>query len=169
MKLSVNDHSSNHYSKWSPLLDGKNNVAGLFHDTRSAMSAIKDLKNVGISSAEIGVAMRDSLEQQEFVEHTDTRAVEGLITRSLSDGLFGKLTGWLVGIGILSISLGISEEEARYFDSKFRGDGIFLVVNCTGQRPQITDILLAHGADIGPAVKRNVAPEDLWSFGISTA
>lgn len=169
MKLSNNERSSVQHSKWSPLMEGKNNVAGLFHDTRSAMATIKDLKNIGISGSEIGVAMRDSLEQQEFVEHTDTRMVEGLLSRSLSDGLFGKLTGWLVGIGILSLTLGISEEEARYFESKFRGNGILLVINCTGQRLQITDILLAHGADIGPAVKQDVAEGDLWSLGASTA
>jgi len=82
---------------------GRSTVAGLFHDRSQAEQAIRDLQNAGISSDQIGIAMRDQAAQGEMAEQTGTKAAEGAVSGAVGGGLLGGLVGLLVGIGALAI------------------------------------------------------------------
>jgi hypothetical protein len=79
-------------------------VAGLFPDRASAEQAIDELKAVGFTRDQIGVALRDRTAQGVLLEDTGTQvAEEAATTGALGGGLLGGLTGLLIGIGALVI------------------------------------------------------------------
>lgn len=106
-------------------------VVGLFPDTRRAERAIEALKDAGFDNDQIGVAMRDTEEQRDLTERTDTgtspvgeKAARGAVSGGIIGGLVGLLgslfvpgvgpiivAGWLgstlVGIGVGAAAGGI--------------------------------------------------------------
>jgi len=78
-------------------------VAGLFTDRKDAERAINELKSMGFTGDEIGVAMRDRTAQGEMVEDTGSRAAEGATAGAVGGGVLGGLAGFLAGIGALAI------------------------------------------------------------------
>ena len=88
---------------YSPKLTRRHTVAGLFSDRTRAEQAINELKAVGFTGDQIGVAMRDRTAQGELIAETDTQAAEGAVTGAVGGGLLGGLAGFLIGIGALAI------------------------------------------------------------------
>jgi hypothetical protein len=90
-------------------LTGRNTVAGLFRDRKSAERAIEDLKEAGFKGEQIGIVMRDPSEPGRITEHresdrgTTTHAASGAMTGVVGGGLLGGLAGYLVAIGALTI------------------------------------------------------------------
>ncbi|HEV2124640.1 MAG TPA: hypothetical protein VGW38_17955, partial [Chloroflexota bacterium] len=61
----------------------------------------------------------------------------------------GAAAGGVVGA---LIGMGIPEEEARYFESRFRAGDVLVTVNTGAARAlEAIEILRGYGADIGPA------------------
>lgn len=155
-------------------------VVGLFHDRADAESAIENLKRAGFTNEQIGVAMRDRGEQRELAESTETEVATGAATGAISGGIVGGLIGLLgsllipgigpvVAGGVLAstlvgagagaatggiigalVGMGLTEEEATHFDTRFRQGGILVTVNAGARTDQAIDILQRHNADLGP-------------------
>lgn len=71
------------------------------HDTAEAI--VSDLKDVGFSSGDISVLMRDRRGTKEFATENNTKAPEGATTGGVAGMGLGAGLGWLVGIGALAI------------------------------------------------------------------
>jgi hypothetical protein len=82
---------------------GRRTVVGVFENRDDAERAIRQLKDAGFSSDQIGVAMRDRNAQGQLVEDTGTHAAEGAVTGAVGGGILGGLAGLLIGIGALVI------------------------------------------------------------------
>ena len=84
-------------------MTGRKAVAGLFADRADAEAAISELKEMGITGDQIGVAMRDKTAQGDLAKETGTKAAEGATSGALGGGLLGGVLGFLVGAGALAI------------------------------------------------------------------
>jgi hypothetical protein len=82
---------------------GRRTMVGVFDDRGDAERAIRDLKDAGFTSDQIGIAMRDRTEEGKLREDTGTRAAEGAVTGAVGGGILGGLAGLLIGIGALAI------------------------------------------------------------------
>ncbi len=60
----------------------------------------------------------------------------------------GLATGGLIGA---LVGLGVSEEDARHFDSGFREGGTLVTVDAGARTAEAERILGSHNADLGPA------------------
>jgi uncharacterized protein (TIGR02271 family) len=78
-------------------------VVGLFHNQADAERAIRCLKETGFSDNQIGVAIKDRQQQQEFIEGTGTQAAEGATAGAIGGGVLGGVIGLLAGVGALVI------------------------------------------------------------------
>ena len=79
-------------------------VAGLFPDVCSARAAVTELKAVGFTNKEIGLAMTNPAENATPTETvTDTRAAEEAATGAVGGGVLGGLTGLLIAAGVVAI------------------------------------------------------------------
>ncbi|HXE56620.1 MAG TPA: hypothetical protein VNK43_01350 [Gemmatimonadales bacterium] len=79
-------------------------VAGLFPDRTGAEAAIRALKSVGFTDAEIGVALRDRDERGELIQEAGgTKVGQRAATGAVSGGVLGGVLGLLVGVGALAI------------------------------------------------------------------
>jgi hypothetical protein len=79
-------------------------VAGLFPDIRSARAVVTELKAVGFTNKEIGLAMTNPTENATSTETvTDTRAAEEATTGAVGGGVLGGLTGLLIAAGVVAI------------------------------------------------------------------
>ena len=84
-------------------MSGRKTVAGLFQNRADAERAIGELKDLGITGDQIGVAMRDERAQGELAEGTGTKAADAATSGALGGGLLGGVLGFLVGAGALAI------------------------------------------------------------------
>lgn len=73
-------------------------VAGLFETREDAERAVKQLQQYGIDKGNIGVALQDKAEQQEFVDNTGVEA--GAATGAVTGGLLGG------GLGLILSAIG---------------------------------------------------------------
>lgn len=79
-------------------------VADLFPDLRSARDAVTELKAVGFTSREIGLAMTKPTEAAApTATITETRATEEAATGAVGGGVLGGLTGLLIAAGVVTI------------------------------------------------------------------
>src|SRR5947209_4285432 len=76
-------------------------VVGLFDNRDNAQAAIEQLRNGGIESNKIGVAMRSREETQEVT--ADTGVAGGAATGAIGGGALGAIAGLLVGMSTLAI------------------------------------------------------------------
>jgi CBS domain-containing protein len=90
-------------------LTGRNTVAGLFRDRKSAERAIEDLKEAGFKGEQIGIVMRNASEEGHITERRESdrggssHTTSGAMTGAVGGGLLGGLAGYLVAIGALTI------------------------------------------------------------------
>ena len=74
----------------------------------------------------------------------------GPITAALAGAVTGGVTGTVVGgITAALVHTGVEEEEARYYDQRFREGGVLLTVRTGDDRhDEAREILERHGADV---------------------
>src|SRR5262245_46355670 len=76
-------------------------VVGLFDTRDRAQAAIEQLRDAGIDSKHISVAMRSREETEAMT--TDTGVGSGAITGAVGGGVLGGLAGLLVAVGALAV------------------------------------------------------------------
>lgn len=76
----------------------------------------------------------------------------GAVTGALAGGLIGSL-----------VSLGVSEEDARYYDEQIREGAILLAVPEMGRRDEVIDVLEAHHAQNVRAITDRTEERDYKS------
>jgi hypothetical protein len=135
-------------------------ITSLFENAESAKSAILALNKRGFARSDIGIASQNSYEQQDILHSTEAHLLQGLIARSISEGMIGRATRWLLGTDFLSLSLGISKEEASYFDDHFRAGGVFVVVIHNHRCLEAFHLLQTYGAEIFPKDTRQVRSQE---------
>jgi hypothetical protein len=86
----------------TPRIAGETVVA-LFADQNAAERGIQALKAAGFTEQQIGVAVRDTQQQQEITEGTGTKAAEGATAGAMGGGMVGGVIGLLAGVGALVI------------------------------------------------------------------
>lgn len=147
-------------------------IAGLFPDRQSAEQAIVDLKTAGFDASKMGIVLRDhdasiAVAREQGIPSTEGAVTGGLIGGSLgailvavgalaipgvgpfiSGGvlatLIGGTAGWLVG-GLAT--LGIPEDEARYYEGEVQQGRALVTVDAGGRDEEARAIMLRDGAE----------------------
>ncbi len=144
-------------------LSGRTTVAGLFELRPAAEHALEELKAAGFTSDQLSVARNDPGDEAPGRESTAQKAAEGIgpiapaagdlaSALSLAGGMsvhhaaLGAAAGGLVG-GLAS--LGVTDEEARYFQSGFKPGTTLIAVNAGERAAEALQILERNGADTG--------------------
>jgi hypothetical protein len=74
--------------------------------------------------------------------------VGGVLASTLMGMGIGAATGGLIGA---LVGMGVPEEDAKYFDARFREGGTLVTVNAVDSTSEAVAILQRHGADLGPS------------------
>jgi uncharacterized protein (TIGR02271 family) len=80
----------------------------------------------------------------------------GALASTLAGAGIGAAAGGLIGA---LAGMGVPEEDARHFERGFQEGGVLVTVQAGGDTERARQVLLASGADLGPA----------WAVGRSTA
>jgi hypothetical protein len=151
-------------------------VVGVFESRDQAEQAVDQLRRVGFGADQIGVVVRDGSPLEGIVVKGDLAPEKGASTGAVAGGLVGGLlgagialtmpgigpvlaAGVLAGIlggatiGIASgglvgglIGLGLSREEASYFDREFQSGRTLVTVRAGDRYAEAANILSRCGA-----------------------
>lgn len=147
-------------------------VAGIFPDRRSAEHAIVDLKADGFDPQRMGIVMQDRSDANEIAEDQSISSAAGAVTGGVIGGTAGALlaatgalaipgigpfitggvlaslvggtAGWLVG-GLAG--LGLSRDEAQYYQDRVEQGGILVTVDPEGRDAEAQRIMFDNGAE----------------------
>lgn len=165
--MALNRSRSTETERYQPKarnLTGRNTVAGLFRDRKSAERAIDDLKEAGFKGDQIGIVMRDPSEAGRITEHREsdrgatTHAASGAMTGVVGGGLLGGLAGYLLAIGALSIP-GIGPVLAGGVIAEALGLGVIGTTAAVG-----AGIGAAAGGLVGALVGMGIPEEEARYF-----
>jgi hypothetical protein len=161
-------------------------VVGLFGLRADAEAAITELHAAGFSRDAIGVAMQGQAEPSDAAKGAVGGGVLGGLLGILGSLLIpgfgpvvvgGVLTSVLAGAGLGAAaggllgalgSLGVSEEDARHFDTGLRSGGTLVTVDAGARTPEALAILHRHQVDFGPGGARRFDGLDWSARDIST-
>jgi uncharacterized protein (TIGR02271 family) len=157
----------------------RSNVAGYFSDCSKAEQAISNLRAVGFSDNQIGIAVSDGdVSGKESSSGTGGQHHERGVwdrVKSAFTGESEKTEATRAGFGPdyayaddfprYLVGTGATENEARYFNSRLhQGGGCLLTVNTSGGRTaDAIAIMERNGADIGAAAVNFDNEEDVSS------
>jgi hypothetical protein len=157
-------------------------IVGLFLDRVSAEHALVDLRASGFDAQRMGIVMRDPNEARETGASQGVTSTAGAVTGGVIGGTLGAIlaatgtlvipgigpfisggilatalaggaAGWLVG-GL--VGLGLSHEEAQYYQGRVEQGGVLITVDPQGRDEEARQILLKNGAE-------NLDAEAPWS------
>ncbi len=157
-------------------------IVGLFLDRVSAEHAFVDLRASGFDTQRMGIVMRDPNEARETGASQGVTSTAGAVTGGVIGGTLGAIlaatgtlvipgigpfisggilatalaggaAGWLVG-GL--VGLGLSHEEAQYYQGRVEQGGVLITVDPQGRDEEAHQILLKNGAE-------NLDAEAPWS------
>jgi hypothetical protein len=157
-------------------------IVGLFLDRVSAEHAFVDLRASGFDAQRMGIVMRDPNEARETGASQGVTSTAGAVTGGVIGGTLGAIlaatgtlvipgigpfisggilatalaggaAGWLVG-GL--VGLGLSHEEAQYYQGRVEQGGVLITVDPEGRDEEARQILLKNGAE-------NLDAEAPWS------
>lgn len=161
-------------------------VVGVFADRPAAEAAVVALEGAGFTHEHIGFASHGDPVSKEGTDHA-SGALKGAASGSLTGGVVGGLLGALAtvlipgigpviaggllagivagavtggaigGIGGALTGMGVSKEDAEYYDQEFRGGRTIVTVDPGDRRTEAEQIMQAHGAY--NSANRPVAPE----------
>lgn len=168
-------------------------IVGLFSDRVSAEHALVDLRASGFDTQRMGIVMRDPNEARETGASQGVTSTAGAVTGGVIGGTLGAIlaatgtlvipgigpfisggilatalaggaAGWLVG-GL--VGLGLSHEEAQYYQGRVEQGGVLITVDPQGRDEEARQILLKNGAENldaaaswSPMPEREAAPRD---------
>jgi hypothetical protein len=138
---------------------------GVFEVRANAERAIEELHTAGFTGDDIGFVMREATAAN---AGTDSAVAEGATSGMLAGGLIGAFTallipgfGPVIAGGILSglllggavggllgalVSMGVPEDEARYYHNQFELGRAIVTVKAGGRREEALGILRRNGA-----------------------
>lgn len=152
----------------SETMTNQRTVAGVFEYEKDAQDAIRDLKAAGFGETHIGVAAPTKEQTAVFTDSSAKTAAAGAVVGLGTGALWGLgiVAGVLPGIGpviaggtlaaILAsagvgaaaagvagafIGLGISDEDAEYYENQFKAGRIVVTVQA-GNRPDIARAIM---------------------------
>ncbi len=141
--MSTNPFSSNRTTNSS----GLNSIAALFHEESRAERALQDLKREGFSETEIGIAT-SGRQQSPFWEKIN-KALNRAKTQPESTSSIRESLQ----------AVGMSESQAKYFDTGITRGDIFISVRASGDRAAKAKVILDKiGADFGDGRATVAAP-----------
>lgn len=150
-------------------------IVGVFTDRPAAESAVIALEKAGFTHEHIGFATRGDPTSTEKTDHAGG-ALKGAARGSLSGGAVGGLLGALAavlipgigpviaggllagivagavaggavgGIGGALTGMGVSKQDAEYYDQEFRGGRTLVTVEPGDRRAEAEQIMRDHGA-----------------------
>ncbi len=146
-------------------------VVGIFPDRISVEHAIVDLKAAGFDPQRMGIVMRDRSDAREVANDQGVSSAVGAVTGGVLGGTAGALlaatgalaipgigpfiaggvlaslvggaAGWLVG-GL--VGLGLSHDEAEYYQNRVEQGGILLTVDPEGRDEEARRIMFDNSA-----------------------
>ncbi len=146
-------------------------VVGIFPDRISVEHAIADLKTAGFDPQRMGIVMRDRSDAREVAKDQDVSSTVGAVTGGVLGGTAGALlaatgalaipgigpfitggvlaslvggaAGWLVG-GL--VGLGLSHDEAEYYQNRVEQGDILLTVDPEGRDEEARRIMFDNSA-----------------------
>ncbi len=151
-------------------------VVGIFPSRTEAERAIDDLKQAGFEKDDIGFAIRGTEPGGMLTDSALTKdssgAEKGIITGGLAGGIIGALAaltipgaGPVLAAGVLTtalgfgaagmatggilgamMGLGVSEEEAKVYETEFYAGRAILTVHAGRRELEAASILRRHGA-----------------------
>jgi uncharacterized protein (TIGR02271 family) len=159
--------------------DLERTAVGYFRDRASADRAYEDLVGHGFDRDDISILGRGreggkGLADDDHVSAGEGAAVGGIaglligaaamlipgigpivaigpITAALTGAITGGVTGAVVGgIAGALIDAGVPEEDARYYDERFRQGGYLVTVHADGRERDARDVMARLGADMRP-------------------
>ena len=161
-------------------------IVGVFADRPAAESAVVALEKAGFTHEHIGFAGHGDPAVKDGAEHAGG-ALKGAAGGSLTGGVVGGLLGALAtvlipgigpviaggllagivagavtggaigGVGGALTGLGVSKEDAEYYDKEFRGGRTIVTVDAGDRRTEAEMIMREHGAY--DAASRRVASD----------
>lgn len=150
-------------------------VVGVFTDRAAAESAVVALERAGFTNEHIGFAGHGDRAAKEGTDHA-AGALKGAASGSITGGVVGGLLGALAtalipgigpviaggllagivagavtggaigGIGGALTGMGVSKEDAEYYDKEFRGGRTLVTVDAGDRRADAERIMRDHGA-----------------------
>ena len=153
----------------------RSTVVGVFEDQGTAESAISELREAGFSADQLGFAGHDRQSQAaggDQAENIAKGVTSGLVPGGIIGGVIGAVaTGLIPGVGpIISAGilagtlggaaagaaaggvlgaltgLGVSEDEARYYEDEFKAGRTLVTVKADGRYDEASAILRRNGA-----------------------
>jgi hypothetical protein len=151
-------------------------AVGVFRDPAQAAQAIEDLKRAGFRADQIGVAARHTEVRKAEVAGPKSMAPEGGAVGAVAGGTVGAVlgavaTGMIPGVGPIIaagllagvvggaaagavaggvlgtlIGLGLSEEDARFYEAELHGGRTLVTVQAGDRYDAAVAILRNHGA-----------------------
>jgi TM2 domain-containing membrane protein YozV len=161
-------------------------IVGVFAERSAAESAVRSLEQAGFTNEHIGFAGHGDPTTKEGADHA-AGALKGAASGSVTGGVVGGLLGALAtalipgigpviaggllagvvagavaggtigGIGGALTGLGVSKEDAEYYDREFRGGRTLVTVDAGSRRVEAEKIMRDHGAY--DAASRRVSSE----------
>lgn len=161
---------------------GRGTIVGLFRNQADAERAIRDLKDSGIDEGRIGAALRDHDGQRELADDATGRILGGVVgllagvgalaipgigpiiaggalASALPGGGTGAAAGGLAGA---LVTMGVSENDAGYFEAGLRQGQVLVTVAAGSRGPEAREILGASGADLGRSGREAAGDPDLF-------
>ncbi|MBC8122996.1 MAG: general stress protein [Gemmatimonadaceae bacterium] len=140
-------------------------VASLFTNLPSAERSITELEKVGFLDEQIRIAVGDSAEQEALTEHTGVQALEETSPAATTGGFLSGLPhafgedSSLAGLFIEAlVDMGLSEEQARYFEHGLESGNTLVIVNAGNRAADALAVLSSCGGDTGSG---SVMPESV--------
>jgi len=150
----------------------RSTVVGVFPDRAHAEQALTELHNLGFKDDQIGYVVHHDKDKGVSGKKPEEGALLGAASGGVAGGLIGAGASLLIpGIGpviaggvltaILGglvagtllggltgalVKLGISEEEARYYQSEFEAGRPIITVEAPGRQQQVLDVFRRCGA-----------------------
>src|SRR5919202_424737 len=117
----------------------RSTVVGVFRDRRRAEEAVQELHRAGFGDDQVGFAAREGEAPQgseAIAEGHEGGDAGGAAIGAAGGGLVGALTG----------SMGVPEDEARYYDQEFQSGRTIVTVKADGRYDEAQRILRDHDA-----------------------
>jgi hypothetical protein len=150
-------------------------IVGVFTDRAAAERAVVALERAGFTNEHIGFAGHGDPVTKEGADHAAGAlkgAASGSLTGGVAGGLLGALAAALIpgigpviaggllagvvagavaggaigGVGGALTGLGVSKEDAEYYDREFRGGRTLVTVDAGTRRAEAEQIMREHGA-----------------------